>query len=164
MDDLSREEKLAFFINLYNMMAIHALVTCGVPAGPLDRRKFFGDFKYVIGGRAYSLSAIQNGILRGNQRPPYNIAKPFGQKDQRSKVNKSDPSEMAKRISMFTTACFFLKCPIDALNPLFLCVYLWHTIVLPRNSYVYPCHPNRCSVLFKTGCMFDLQFLLAREA
>ncbi|PUZ61412.1 hypothetical protein GQ55_4G274200 [Panicum hallii var. hallii] len=86
IDDLSREEKLAFFINLYNMMAIHALVTCGVPAGPLDRRKFFGDFKYVIGGCAYSLSAIQNGILRGNQRPPYNIAKPFGQKDQRSKV------------------------------------------------------------------------------
>ncbi|RLN13537.1 hypothetical protein C2845_PM09G08680 [Panicum miliaceum] len=40
IDDLSREEKLAFFINLYNMMAIHALVTCGVPAGPLDRRKF----------------------------------------------------------------------------------------------------------------------------
>lgn len=86
IDDLSREEKLTFFINLYNMMAIHALVTCGHPAGPLDRRKFFGDFKYVIGGFAYSLSAIQNGILRGNQRPPYNLAKPFGQKDQRSKV------------------------------------------------------------------------------
>ncbi|CAL5037639.1 unnamed protein product [Urochloa decumbens] len=86
IDDLSREEKLAFFINLYNMMAIHALVTCGHPAGPLDRKKFFGDFKYVIGGCAYSLSAIQNGILRGNQRPPYNIAKPFGQKDRRSKA------------------------------------------------------------------------------
>ncbi|GJN29240.1 hypothetical protein PR202_gb17442 [Eleusine coracana subsp. coracana] len=85
-DELSREEKLAFFINLYNMMVIHALVTCGHPAGPLDRRKFFGDFKYVIGGCSYSLSAIQNGILRGNQRPPYNLAKPFGQKDQRSKV------------------------------------------------------------------------------
>ncbi|OEL26737.1 hypothetical protein BAE44_0012246 [Dichanthelium oligosanthes] len=87
IDGLSREEKLAFFINLYNMMAIHALVTCGHPAGPLDRRKFFGDFKYVIGGCAYSLSAIQNGILRGNQRSPYNIAKPFGQKDPRSKVS-----------------------------------------------------------------------------
>ena len=101
MDDLSREEKLAFFINLYNMMAIHALVTCGVPAGPLDRRKFFGDFKYVIGGCAYSLSAIQNGILRGNQRPPYNIAKPFGQKDQRSKVNKSDPIIPVKKLNLF---------------------------------------------------------------
>uniref|UniRef100_A0ACD6AJT9 Uncharacterized protein n=1 Tax=Avena sativa TaxID=4498 RepID=A0ACD6AJT9_AVESA len=92
--DLAREEKLAFFINLYNMMAVHALVTCGHPAGPLDRKKFFGDFKYVIGGCAYSLSAIENGILRGNQRPPYNLVKPFGQKDQRSKVALSYPEPL----------------------------------------------------------------------
>ncbi|CAM0913664.1 unnamed protein product [Alopecurus aequalis] len=94
ISELAREEKLAFFINLYNMMAIHALVTCGHPAGPLDRKKFFGDFKYVIGGCAYSLSAIENGILRGNQRPPYNLVKPFGQKDQRSKVALSYPEPL----------------------------------------------------------------------
>lgn len=86
LDTLSREEKLAFFINLYNMMVIHAISTCGFPIGPLDRRKFLGDFKYVIGGCSYSLSAIQNGVLRGNQRPPYNLIKPFGPKDERSKV------------------------------------------------------------------------------
>jgi hypothetical protein len=98
ISDFAREEKLAFFINLYNMMAVHAIVTCGHPAGPLDRKKFFGDFKYVIGGCAYSLSAIENGILRGNQRPPYNLVKPFGQKDQRSKVNKAVLSEKGEHI------------------------------------------------------------------
>ncbi|KAE9603890.1 putative winged helix-turn-helix DNA-binding domain, thioredoxin-like protein [Lupinus albus] len=46
--------------------------------GALERRKLFGEFRYVIGGSTYSLSAIQNGILRGNQRPPYNLKKPFG--------------------------------------------------------------------------------------
>lgn len=86
LEDLSREEKLAFFINLYNMMIIHAIWSCGYPVGPLDRRKFLGDFKYVIGGSSYSLSAIQNGVLRGNQRPPYNLTRPFGLKDKRSKV------------------------------------------------------------------------------
>ncbi|XP_058787688.1 uncharacterized protein LOC131662027 [Vicia villosa] len=84
--DLSREEKLAFFINLYNMMAIHAILILGQPDGALERRKIFGEFKYVIGGSTYSLSAIQNGILRGNLRPPYNLKKPFGAKDNRSKV------------------------------------------------------------------------------
>ncbi|XP_061365345.1 uncharacterized protein LOC133308690 [Gastrolobium bilobum] len=84
--DLSREEKLAFFINLYNMMAIHAILVLGHPDGALERRKLFGEFKYVIGGSTYSLSAIQNGILRGNQRPPYNLKKPFGAKDKRSRV------------------------------------------------------------------------------
>lgn len=86
VQDMPREEKLAFFINLYNMMAIHAILVLGHPAGPLERRKLFGDFKYVFGGSTYSLSAIQNGILRDNQRPPYNLMKPFGAKDIRSKV------------------------------------------------------------------------------
>lgn len=86
VDGLSREEKLSFFINLYNMMAIHAILTWVYPDGALDRKKFLGDFKYVVGGCTYSLSAIQNGILRGNQRPPYNLMKPFGPKDKRFKV------------------------------------------------------------------------------
>lgn len=86
LQDISREEKLAFFINLYNMMAIHAILLWGRPAGALERRRLFGDFRYVVGGSTYSLSAIQNGILRGNQRPPYNLMKPFSAKDKRSKV------------------------------------------------------------------------------
>ncbi|KAH6782417.1 electron carrier/ protein disulfide oxidoreductase [Perilla frutescens var. frutescens] len=84
--EMPREEKLSFFINLYNMMAIHAILVLGPPSGALDRRKFLGEFKYVIGGSPYSLSAIYNGVLRGNQRPPYNLTKPFGVKDKRLKV------------------------------------------------------------------------------
>ncbi|EEF48439.1 electron transporter, putative [Ricinus communis] len=85
--DIPREEKLSFFINLYNMMVIHAILVLGHPDGALERKKFFGDFKYVIGGCSYSLSAIQNGILRGNQRPPYGLMKPFSGNDKRCKVS-----------------------------------------------------------------------------
>ncbi|KAL6573321.1 hypothetical protein OROHE_001780 [Orobanche hederae] len=84
--EMPREEKLSFFINLYNMMAIHAILVWGHPSRAFERRKFFGDFKYVIGGSTYSLSAICNGILRGNQRPPYNLIKPFGATDRRLKA------------------------------------------------------------------------------
>ncbi|KAK2659565.1 hypothetical protein Ddye_006098 [Dipteronia dyeriana] len=83
LKDMPREEKLAFFLNLYNMMTIHAILVLGYPVGALERSKLFGDFKYVIGGCTYSLSAIQNGILRCNQRPPYNLMKPFSAKDKR---------------------------------------------------------------------------------
>ena len=89
LQDMPREEKLAFFINLFNMMVIHVILVWGHPAGALERRKLLGDFKYVIGGCTYSLSAIQNGILRANQRPPYNLIKPFGLKDKRFKVRYS---------------------------------------------------------------------------
>ncbi|KAI4305830.1 hypothetical protein L6164_029172 [Bauhinia variegata] len=84
--NMSREEKLAFYINLYNMMAIHAILLWGHPAGALERRKMFTEFKYVIGGCTFSLSDILNGILRGNQRPPYTLMKPFGAKDKRLRM------------------------------------------------------------------------------
>ncbi|KDP32722.1 hypothetical protein JCGZ_12014 [Jatropha curcas] len=86
LEDIPREEKLAFFVNLYNMMVIHAILVWGHPDGVLERRILFGDFKYVIGGCTYSLSAIQNGILRSNQRVPYNLMKPFRVSDRRSKA------------------------------------------------------------------------------
>jgi Protein of unknown function, DUF547 len=86
LEELSREESLAFFINLYNMMAIHAILSWGPPTKAMERRRFFGDFKYVIGGFPYSLSAIHNGILRSNQRPPYSLTKPFAPRDKRLKV------------------------------------------------------------------------------
>lgn len=89
--ETSREEKLAFFINLYNAMVVHAVIVLGHPVGPLDRRKFFGDFQYLIGGDPYSLSAIENGVLRANQRPPYNFIKAFGPKDNRLKVSLLEP-------------------------------------------------------------------------
>ncbi|KAL1194796.1 hypothetical protein V5N11_027575 [Cardamine amara subsp. amara] len=101
IEDMKREEKLAFFVNLYNMMAIHAILVWGYPTGPLERTKMFGDFKYVIGGNTYSLSAIENGILRGNQRPPYNLMKSFGAKDKRSKVALS----YVEHLSHFALVC-----------------------------------------------------------
>lgn len=103
LDEMPREEKLSFFINLYNMMAIHAILVTGHPSGPLERRKFFGDFKYVIGGSAFSLSAIYNGILRGNQRPPYNLIKPFGAKDKRLKVALPYPEPLVHFALVFGT-------------------------------------------------------------
>ncbi|KAL5777065.1 hypothetical protein ACOSP7_009991 [Xanthoceras sorbifolium] len=94
LQDMPREEKLAFFINLYNMMTIHAILVCGYPIGALERRKLFGDFKYVIGGCTYSLSAIQNGILRCNQRPPYNLMKPFSANDKRLQLSLPYPEPL----------------------------------------------------------------------
>ncbi|KAF0929488.1 hypothetical protein E2562_021584 [Oryza meyeriana var. granulata] len=82
MSALSAEERLPFFLNLHNAMAIHAVVRVGQP-GTVERRSFFSDFQYVVGGHPYSLATIRNGILRSNRRQPYTIAKPFGSSDKR---------------------------------------------------------------------------------
>lgn len=82
-------ERLSFFLNLHNAMAIHAVIRTGQPAGSgaVDRRSFFTDFQYVVGGYPYSLTTIKNGILRGNRRQPYTIVKPFGASDKRLEVH-----------------------------------------------------------------------------
>ncbi|KAI8538327.1 hypothetical protein RHMOL_Rhmol09G0093900 [Rhododendron molle] len=89
---LSADEKLVFFLNLYNAMVIHAVIRVGHPGGVIDRRYFFSDFQYLVGGHPYSLTTILNGILRSNRRPPYSLSKSFGAGDKRlelafSKVN-----------------------------------------------------------------------------
>ncbi|CAM0956760.1 unnamed protein product [Alopecurus aequalis] len=76
-------ERLPFFLNLHNAMAIHAVIKNGQPAGAVDRRSFFTDFQYVVGGYPYSLTTIKNGILRSNRRQPYTIVRPFASSDKR---------------------------------------------------------------------------------
>ncbi|XP_051144542.1 uncharacterized protein LOC127260705 [Andrographis paniculata] len=80
---LSHEDKLAFFLNLHNAMAMHAAIRIGHPGSMIDRRPFFSEFMYVVGGYPYSLSSIRNGILRNNRRPPFSLVKPFGSGDKR---------------------------------------------------------------------------------
>lgn len=81
------DEKLAFFLNLYNAMVIHAVIMRGYPKGMIERKSFVSDIQYVVGGSSYSLNAIRNGILRSNQRAPYALVKPFSAGDNRLQVN-----------------------------------------------------------------------------
>lgn len=83
--ELSEKEKLAYFLNLYNAMVIHAVIRVGCEEGLVTRRSF-SDFHYLIGGHAYSLSTIKNGIIRSNRRSPYSLVKPFGTGDRRLEV------------------------------------------------------------------------------
>lgn len=77
---------MAFFLNLYNAMVIHAVIRIGRPGGVIDRRAFYTDFQYIVGGYHYSLSTIKNGILRLNRRQPYSLVKPFSATDKRLEV------------------------------------------------------------------------------
>ncbi|KAH0732852.1 hypothetical protein KY289_004040 [Solanum tuberosum] len=81
--NLSADEKLAFFLNLYNAMAIHAVIRIGHPGDMIDRRAFFSEFQYIVGGYSYSLSGLKDGILRSNRRAPFTLMRPFPSGDRR---------------------------------------------------------------------------------
>jgi hypothetical protein len=75
--DLSRmtdeDEKLAFLVNVYNLMIVFAFARFGVPRSNAARYSFFDDVKVNIGGHAYSFNDIEQGLIRGNRRPPYHL-------------------------------------------------------------------------------------------
>ncbi|MEE9217746.1 MAG: DUF547 domain-containing protein [Acidobacteriota bacterium] len=66
----THEQKLAFWINMYNGLVVHGVLAAGIPASVTDVESFFDNTAYEIGGVRFSLEHIEHGVLRGN-RPKY---------------------------------------------------------------------------------------------
>jgi hypothetical protein len=78
-----REQRLAFWINIYNAAVIHGIIQLKVRNSVKEVSKFFDRVVYEIGGYRFSLNDMEHGILRGNRRPPYRLWIPFPKKDPR---------------------------------------------------------------------------------
>jgi hypothetical protein len=78
-----RENRLAFWINIYNTAVIHGVIELGLERSVKESPRFFDRITYEIGGYLFSLNEIEHGILRGNRRPPYRLLRPFRKKDSR---------------------------------------------------------------------------------
>lgn len=72
--NLSREELMAFFINIYNILVVHATTIVGTPDTLLKRLRFFDSISYNIGGINYSANDIEHGLLRANAASPAALA------------------------------------------------------------------------------------------
>ncbi|KAJ6241228.1 electron carrier/ protein disulfide oxidoreductase [Anaeramoeba flamelloides] len=80
---LREEQALPFFLNIYNILLLHAAIVNGIPPDKTSLRNFFRESKYSIDGLKYSLQDIKNGILRANKDKRNNNY--FKQDDPRSK-------------------------------------------------------------------------------
>jgi len=80
---LTREERLAFFLNVYNILVIHGIIWYGWPDNEWERMNFYQACGYVIGGLVYSLNDIETGILRGNKQKAGSLGVPFTIEDVR---------------------------------------------------------------------------------
>ena len=75
--------RIAFWTNLYNVLAIHGVIELGIRESVMEIPSFFGTVSYVIGGFTVSLDEIENGILRRNAPHPATGTKPFREGDAR---------------------------------------------------------------------------------
>ncbi len=102
-----REERIAFWVNLYNVTVIHGVIALGLKDSVKEVRNFFRRVAYQIGGHRFTPDDMEHGILRGNRRPPYWPFRPFGRRDPRRRflVEPMEP-----RIH-FTLVCGASSCP-----------------------------------------------------
>jgi hypothetical protein len=102
-----RNQRLAFWINIYNTAVIHGVIELGLEKSVKEASGFFDRVVYEIGGLRFSLNDMEHGILRGNRRHPYGLLKPFRSKDPRTEFSiiPLDP-----RIH-FTLVCGARSCP-----------------------------------------------------
>ncbi len=63
-DRLSNREKLAFFINLYNMMVIDLVIQKRIKESVMEIENFFTNLKYILNKRKISLYDIEFEILK----------------------------------------------------------------------------------------------------
>lgn len=102
-----RDERIAFWVNLYNVIVIHAVIELGVRNSVKEVRNFFKRVRYQIGTMHFSPYEIEHGILRGNRRPPYALFRAFPNDDPR-RNHSVDP--MDPRIH-FALVCASSSCP-----------------------------------------------------
>lgn len=109
----TKEERIAFWINLYNVMVIHGVVELRIRDSVKEVRRFFKRIKYMVGNRLYSLEDIEHGVLRANKRPPNSFRKCFDPSDPRLS-QALEPNQFDPRVH-FGLVCASTSCPPIAL-------------------------------------------------
>jgi GH15 family glucan-1,4-alpha-glucosidase len=103
----TREQKIAFWVNLYNVLVIHGVIELDIRDSTKEVRRFFRRIRYGIHGMEFTPDDIEHGILRGNKRPPYGLSRVFDHDDPRLShcIDPIDP-----RIH-FALVCASSSCP-----------------------------------------------------
>ena len=103
----SRQERLAFWINLYNALIVDAVIQFKVKRSVNEAPGFFWRAAYNIGGRRYCSFDIEYGLLRANASHPAIPGPHFGSRDPRRRYSLE---QLDPRLH-FALVCAARSCP-----------------------------------------------------
>ena len=103
----SDPERIAFWLNVYNVLAIHGVIARGITRSVMQVPTFFSTTAYRVGEEVFSLDQIENGVLRRNRGHPASGRAPFAAEDPRLAWA---PSFLEPRIHM-ALVCASASCP-----------------------------------------------------
>ncbi len=101
------DTRIAFWINLYNVLSIHGALALGIRESVMEVPSFFGVVAYRVGDFVLTLDEIENGVLRRNAPHPATGARLFGDDDPRLAFC---PSHVDPRIHA-ALVCASTSCP-----------------------------------------------------
>lgn len=108
LGELSDDDpRTAFWINIYNVLAIHGVLALEICESVMEVPSFFGTVAYDVGGFVLTLDEIENGVLRRNAPHPATGSRPFPPGDPRLSLS---PSEVDPRIHA-ALVCASTSCP-----------------------------------------------------
>jgi len=99
--------RIAFWINLYNVLAIHGVLALGIRESVMEIPSFFGVVAYRVGEHVLTLDEIENGVLRRNAPHPATKTRLFDDDDPRLALC---PSRLEPRIHA-ALVCASTSCP-----------------------------------------------------
>ena len=101
------ETRIAFWLNVYNVLAIHGVLALGIRESVMEMPSFFGVVAYRVGDLVLTLDEIENGVLRRNAPHPATKARLFDDDDPRLALC---PSHVDPRIHA-ALVCASTSCP-----------------------------------------------------
>lgn len=82
----TQPDAIAFWLNVYNLLYIHAVIALGIGRSVNEIDAVFGQVSYSIGGNTFSPADIEHGILRCNRTGAHRPEPQFSSRDPRLRL------------------------------------------------------------------------------
>ncbi|MGB1277711.1 MAG: DUF547 domain-containing protein, partial [Nannocystaceae bacterium] len=99
--------RLAFWINLYNVLSIHGVLAMGIRRSVMEVPSFFSKVAYRVGAHTFTLDEIETGVLRLNAPHPVTGKPLFATDDPRCQLS---PTTLDPRLHT-ALVCTAKSCP-----------------------------------------------------
>jgi hypothetical protein len=106
----TREDSTAFWLNLYNLLFLHAVVKLGIERSVNEIGAASSHVAYLVGGQAFTAADIEHGILRCNRTATLRPQQQFGPRDPRRRFSLT---RLDQRVH-FAMVCGTRSCPAVA--------------------------------------------------
>jgi len=139
LKQVSHAAKVAFWINVYNILALHVTIQHGYVGKSKSKRKLlFTKTFYQVAGQVYSLDDIFHGILRGNRKNPNTSKVSFKPADARRALVLHDDATCLLSTKLYATS----SSPSATLPPLDPRILFALTAPSKSSPFIAPMRPD----------------------